>query len=458
MKKYCMREISEAVGGIHVSGDGRSLVSRVCHDSRKVIAGDLFFPIKGENYDGHDFIPAAVARGCRSIIVDKHYGGMDSLISAKIEAIAVEDTIIALGNLARYYLKEIGATIVAVTGSTGKTSTKDLLYHVCKNKYITACTLGNYNNNIGLPLTILNFPQDTQVGILEMGMDGLGQIEYLTKVANPHIALVTNIGTSHIDRLGSREKIFQAKMEITKTLGSDDVLIGEKDDIFLTKESLEELGGTYRVLVTGEDPDCDVVIKDFCTKKAGGISFTLEGRGEKQSFVIPVPGRHNCLNAALAVTGGLELGISMKEAAEGLAMACLTEGRLSVIEKNGIKVIDDTYNAAPDSVKAGIDILVTTPGRRKVAILGDMLELGEISEELHRKVGEYAKDKGVDELVAIGEKARFMSEGAGEKGYCRENKEEYLKAPPIKLAAGDVVLVKGSRGMAMEEIVKDLLK
>ncbi|MEG0391527.1 MAG: UDP-N-acetylmuramoyl-tripeptide--D-alanyl-D-alanine ligase, partial [Anaerovoracaceae bacterium] len=409
MKTLSMGEVVAAINGELICGDQGDEICQVSIDSRTVTGETLFFALKGEKHDGHDFIKGAIAQGGRSFVI----ADPDCLSEEArqgINLIKVADPAKALGDLARYYLSLLEIKIIGVTGSTGKTSTKDMLYAICKEKFVAGCTAGNYNNHLGLPLTVLGFEEGTQVGILEMGMDKVGEIDYLVNIAHPDIGVITNIGISHMENLGSREGIFKAKMEITNCFSQENTLVINTGKDYLQREKVQ---GAYRVMTTGEEQDNDLILSQIEDRGAEGISFLLEHKGETQKFSLPVPGKHNGLNASVAVAAGLCLGISMEEAAAGLAKMTLTEGRMTIKEKDGVKVIDDTYNASPDSMKAAIDVLMATKGRRKLAILGDMFELGKDTEGFHQEVGEYAASAGVDKVIAVGELAKSIAKGAG---------------------------------------------
>ncbi|MBP3384643.1 MAG: UDP-N-acetylmuramoyl-tripeptide--D-alanyl-D-alanine ligase, partial [Firmicutes bacterium] len=284
-------------------------------------------------------------------------------------------------------------------------------------------------------------------------------IELLADIVRPDIGLITNIGMSHIENLGSRDGIFQAKMELTKHFGADNVLIVSRDEEYLNEE---RINGPYKLVTAGSDGHSEYIISHIDDFGAEGIQFTLEHNGEMQRFSLPVPGRHNAFNGALAVAAGAQLGITMEEAARGLAKTQLTDKRLTVRGKNGIKVIDDTYNASPDSMKAAIDVLMKTRGIRSVAILGDMFELGETSRLQHELVGRYAAQQKVELLIAIGSDSAEMARGAREEGMENvmhfSDKDLFFKEMDRIIEKGDVILLKGSRGMAMDKIVSKIME
>jgi len=425
----------------------------------------LFVVIRGENHDAHVFLPQVFEAGCMTAIVfdEKQAMAAASEFIAKgheINLILVKDTVEALGLLAKDYLDSLSVKKIAVTGSTGKTSTKDMVYFACKEKYNTVRTQGNYNNEIGLPLTVLGIDETAEVAIFEMGMDGQGQIHYLAKIVRPEVAIITNVGITHMEKLGSRENIFNAKMEITDFMNEENLLIiSDGGDMLNAKTA----AGNYRLKTIGFDGRSNFIISDIEDCGADSIAFTLETEFKTQYIKLNVGGRHNAINASLAAAAALDIGVSMEEIVRGLQKLELTDKRLSIKGKNGIKVIDDTYNASPDSMKAGIDVLISTKGVRHVAVLGDMYELGESSEQYHKEVGMYAAQKGVNLVVGIGETAKFIALGAEEADNDAnvayfESKEEFIEKLEEYVGIGDVILVKGSRGMAMEKIVNKILE
>lgn len=459
MKKLTMKQIEEATGGRLVSGHGDAVIRNICIDSRKAGEGDLFFALIGENQDAHKYLPQVLNAGCGCLVLSDEAAEKAVSRTDGTTVIMVENTTAALQALSAYYLKLLSPKKIAVTGSTGKTSTRDLTWYVCSEKYKTQKNTGNLNNHIGVPLTILSLEEDTEVAVLEMGMDKLGEIDLLARIAEPDIGIITNIGMAHIENLGSQEGIFKAKMELTNYFDETNTLIFHQEGEFL---DCRQIKGPYRIVTTGLDGKSDYIISHIDDFGAEGIQFTLEHQGQMQRFRLPIPGRHNALNGALAVAAGAQLGVTMEEAARGLAKAELTDKRLTVRGKNGIKVIDDTYNASPDSMKAAIDVLMHTRGLRSVAILGDMFELGENSRKQHELVGRYAARQGVEMLIAVGTDADFIAKGAKKEGMDHilwfKEKKDFLKEMDSIIAKGDVILVKGSRGMEMEKIVKKVLE
>ena len=464
MREFTIAEVVSAVKGRLICGSGDGSVLNVCTDSRLAKPGDLFFPLIGEKNNGHDYLAQVFERGCRSVIVSepekipKRAFLSDGM---QPDVILVENTTKALQDLAAYYLSTLPIKHkAAVTGSVGKTSTRDMMYYIASMKYKTGRNIKNFNNWFGLPLSILEFAPDTEAAVLEMGMDNFGQIETLARIAEPDIALITNIGISHIENLGSREGILKAKMEVTSCFDEDCTLIVNSDCDMLCRENV---AGPYKLITVGTDEQNEYVVRDICDFGDKGIKYTLIHNDKSYIVNLNVPGAHNALNATLAIAAGEQMGIGIETSVKGLSEAQLTEKRLNIKEKDGIKVIDDTYNACPASVMSAITTLANTEGKRKIAIIGDMYELGSETEAAHAEVGRFAGRTGLDYVIAVGEFAKGYAEGAvsflpdDRVLYCKD-KQELMPKLDTLLAAGDVVLVKASRGMKMEEIVKEILK
>ncbi len=456
MKELSISEICSAIDGKILCGRPGMTVSKVSRDSREVDDDTIFFALIGQNQDGHSFIKDVVAGQCTALVVSDPEA-LKQVSDEYVTAILVDDTTKALQRLAAWYLRQLNVTIIGVTGSVGKTTTKDLLAAACSQKYNTKCTQGNYNNHIGLPLTVLDFDENTQVGVLEMGMDKYGEIDFLANLARPHIAVITTIGSAHMEFFGSRENIMKAKMEITNYLEPSDILVINSDgDLLNTKTA----AGDYRLISCGPDDKADFSISNIEDKGKDGMEFDLSNMWMTQRFSIPVMGVHNVRNAALAAAAACQLSITMKVAARGMYMANITGGRLAFKknDKKEIDIIDDTYNASPEAMRAAIDQLMAAEGQRKVAILGDMYELGDTAPQIHESVGRYAKEKGVDLVLGVGGYGVRIAEGAGDIGQRFQNKKELIKSLHKIIKAGDTVLVKASRGMALEEVVDQLMK
>jgi UDP-N-acetylmuramoyl-tripeptide--D-alanyl-D-alanine ligase len=455
MKELRFDEIAEAVNGRLIGGSSDALVRGVSADSRETGPGDLFFPLIGETHDAHRFIPDALRAGCAHFIVARADAAP---ADGAANVILVEDTTRALQDLARFYLRRFNLKKLAVTGSTGKTTTKEMLAHICGARYKTAKSRANMNNEIGLPLSILRMEEDAEALVLEMGMYRAGEIDLLADIVRPNVGVITNVGTAHIKNFESRDGIRDAKLEIAGYMGPQDTLIVNATGDGALCEACAS--GPYRLVKVGATGKSDFILSGVGSDNEKGISFFLEHGEDMQRFSLPILGIHNAMNAALAVAAASCAGVSMAEAAKRLGKFTLTD-RLT--GKNGMKVIDDTYNANPDSMRAALDMLETVRGIRKVAVLGDMNELGRRSAEYHREIGAYAAKKGVNLLIAVGEKAADIAAGAREAGPAPdvlyfETKDCALEEIKKILTAGDVILVKGSRGMSMETLVKRILE
>lgn len=459
MKAIKIRELAGAIAGSCISGNQEVGITGVSIDSRTAASGMVFFALKGERFDGHDFLEQAIEAGCCALVISKALKSVLTLAGNKgVAVIKVKDTLDALQDFAAYYLSLFPINKIGVTGSTGKTTTKEMLYRILSEKYITVRNEGNFNNNIGLPLSVFQIDDTTETAVFEMGMDRPGEIHRLAEILRPQIGIITNVGLSHIQNLGSRENILKAKMEIADFFGEKDVLIINLDNDMLSKVSYDN---SYRILSVGSSDKASFHISQIVGSGEEGIRFTLTTEGDTQEFHLGIPGMHNGTNAALAVAAARCLGVSFKEAAKGLAKLSDTDKRMHIIETRGIKIIDDTYNASPDSMKAAIDVLVDMHGGRKIAILGDMFELGEEEVAYHFQIGEYTSHAGIDMVISVGKNAKYISEGArkeGAKAIHFEAKDLLKGVLDQWIRQGDVILVKGSRGMAMEEIVQLLEK
>lgn len=437
-------EIVEATQGQLLSGDMNQDIISFSQDSRTVKEGGMYIPIKGERFDGHQFIDSAFENGAAAIITHEHVSYPDKIV------IAVPDTLQALKDMARYLRSHRPVKVIGITGSVGKTSTRDMVYSVVRQQYRTLKTEGNYNNEIGLPLTILRY-RDEEVMVLEMGMNHLGEMSRLSHIALPDIAAITNVGTAHIGELGSRENILKAKLEITDGMSDGATLIINQDNDMLQSVDIDRL----HIVRVGQNPDSDVVAKDIECHEHDSV-FTLHYKGQDHRIQVPVQGVHNVSNALIAIAVGLELNMTIDQIQKGIMAFELTKNRMDIVEKSQHHtVIDGTYNASVDSMKSSIDVLAQYK-RRKVAILADMLELGKYSEELHRSVGKYVVDKGIDVLVCVGQEAHYMYDEASSslhQVYYFEKNEQLIRELDRILHPDDVILVKGSHSMNLKEVV-----
>ena len=442
-------EIAKALGTVV---DSQNIINRVSIDSRDVDENTLFFAIKGERFDGHDFVKDVAEKGVGAIVCHKK-------VECSAPVIYVKDTKDALLDLASYYKSTIpDLLLIALTGSVGKTTTKEMVACVMAQKGETLKTEGNFNNEIGMPRTLFRLEETTKNAVIEMGMDGFGQISVLTNCAKPDCAIITNIGVSHIEILGSRDGILQAKLEILEGLkkGSPVFLNGDNDKLASVK--LDD----HKVIFFGiENENCDVRAVDI---KEIGLSteFTAIKGDIKQKITIPTVGIHNVYDALTAFAVGLEYGVSPENIAKGLRDYTPSGMRQRIKEVNGVTFIEDCYNASPDSQKAGLNSICKIAKGKKIAVLGDMLELGSFSEEAHRMVGEYAAECGVDVLYTVGEESKYMADSALKSGLKNvrnfTDKKELTEILINELHKGDTILFKASRGMKLEEIFENIYK
>ncbi len=465
MEKISIKEILEATGGKLVSGSTEDFVLGVKHDSRECEKDDMFVAVIGENQDGHSYIPQVIEKGCRTLLVSEDIDLSDILEKngdKKLNVVKAGDTVRAMGDLAKYYLSTLDVKKIAVTGSVGKTSVRDMIYYVLSEKFRCGRNMKNFNNLIGLPLSIFRFDRSMEAVVLEMGMSEFGEIGRLAEIVEPDIGIITNIGVAHMETLGSREGIFKAKMELTKHIGLDGnegTLIFLNDGNFLTRESTK---GNYRQISIGENGKSDYIISDIDDFGLDGIKFTLEHSEKSRRITVPVPGRHNAANASIAAATGELLGLSWREIEDGLGKTDLTGSRLKQLGNGKLRVIDDTYNASPDSMKSALKVLEKSRcSAEKIAVLGDMYELGADSEKQHFGVGVFAGGLDIDRVIAVGRNAEKIYEGAlggkAEALYYKE-KNDFYRDMHRFAGKGNIILVKGSRGMHMEQIVEDILK
>lgn len=443
MKVY---EIVEATQGILVSGNRDDEINFFSQDSRQMTNGGMYIPLKGERFDGHDFIESAFQTGAQAIISEKDVSYEDKIV------IKVKDTYQALKDMASYLRSHRPVKVVGVTGSVGKTSTRDMVYSVVKQKYKTLKTEGNYNNEIGLPLTILRY-HDEEVLVLEMGMNHLQEMSRLSMIARPDIACITNVGTAHIGELGSRENILKAKLEITDGMKEGATLIINQDNDMLQTVELPHLN----VVRVGKSKEASIQASHIVLEETKS-SFEVEYQGKKETIEVPVQGEHNVSNALIAIAVGIELNIPLEDIKKGIQEFKLTKNRMDILEKNHKTIIDGTYNASVDSMKSSIDVLANYK-KRKVAILADMLELGNYSQQLHEEVGSYVASKGIDALVCVGKEAKYIYQKAKESMkdvYYFESNQEVIAHLEELLKEDDVILVKGSHSMNLKEVVEKI--
>ncbi|WP_070120192.1 UDP-N-acetylmuramoyl-tripeptide--D-alanyl-D-alanine ligase [Bacillus marinisedimentorum] len=452
--KLSVAELTSAFSDFRGAAEDSSImISGVFTDSRQEVKKGLFIPIEGERFDGHDFLKEAIENGAVASLWKKGRE-VPKFVPTDFPLFYVEDTLSGLQKLAAFYLEKVNPYVVAVTGSNGKTTTKDMLEAVLSRKYATHKTGGNFNNHIGMPLTILAMEEGTELLILEMGMSSFGEISFLSKLARPDIAIITNIGESHMEQLGSRAGIAKAKMEIVDGLKDEGKLIIDGDEPLLNSR---ELG--IKTETCGFGAENDYIIRD--------VSFSGEGQAfklnnEQKEYFIPLPGAYNVKNAVFAIAAGLALGLDDGQITSGLRNIRLTGMRLERVKgKNGSLFINDAYNASPTSMKAAVETLKELPGyTRKILVLGDMYELGGNEQELHRSVADVIGEP-ITKLIAVGEKGKWIGEAVSDSQkdipvHLVRSKEEAGAILEDELTNETVVLFKASRGMKLETLVESL--
>lgn len=444
-----LNEVLEATAG-KVIVEGEKDFNKICIDTRKIEANNIYLAINGERFNGNKFVMDAFRKGASIAIVDEVLFDIEELKGSET-VIKVENSEKALLDLASFYRKKLGLKVVGVTGSCGKTSTKDLIAAFLSDKYKVFKTKGNFNNQIGLPLMILELDSSYDVAVLEMGMSDLGEIDVLADCARPDIAVITNIGLSHIENLKTQDNILKAKSEIFNYFDESNTLIINGEDTNLLKIKNK----CFEILRIGYNHEYDVYAFNIILKE-DKTSFAVKVKEDEFNFEIPMAGKHNVLNSMLAIAVAMKLNVSFSEMEKGIKNLEATSMRLQVIKKENFTIINDCYNASPDSMKSSIDVLNSYKDGRKIAILGTMNELGDESINAHTDVGYYAKEK-VDLLIAIGE-----YKDCYKKGYTLdniitfENKEDFISNLHKIIEKNDVILVKASRGMKFEEIVSSL--
>ena len=420
------------------------------NDSRKIIKDQLFVALQGER-DGHDFIPAALEKGAACVLCT-HCDG-------DFPAIVVEDTRLALGQIARGERERIGMRVVGVTGSVGKSTTKEMIAAILESTYRMAKTPANHNNDIGMPMAILAMPADTQVAVLEMGMNHFGEISYLTAIGKPDVAVIVNIGTMHMEHLGSMEGILQAKLEILEGVPADGRVVLNGDDSLLWNQ--RDVLAKKSIYFGAQNPECDVFGQEI-SQNEKGLSFLAKRDGVQIPLHLQLEGKHYVPDALAAVAVGLEMGVLPEKIQTALAGFENMEGRQEIYEKKGFTIISDCYNAGPESMNAALTVLGNRSGRR-VAVLGDMLELGVCTDAEHYKIGRVAA-KNADILLAYGPKSERMLYGAITGGMSQNraraftDKEKLTQALLQMAKPGDTLLFKGSRGMRMEQALEKFLE
>lgn len=433
-------------------------ITGISIDSRTVKKNDLFVALSGEKVDGHNYLAQALEHGAAGVVISQE----DTIASFQLQNyILVENGLEFLQQLAHWLRCKMDIPVVAVTGSTGKTSTKDFLSAMLRPLGDIVVSKGNQNNELGLPLTMCHLESDTKALVVEMGMRGMGQIAFLCKIAEPTFGIITNIGKTHCELLGSQENIAQAKCELLAHIPAHGVVALNCNDRPLIAPWLKTCKG-HIVWYDGSSRDCTADYwADQIVQDATGITYQLHNKIETVTIHLPVHGIHNVSNSLAAIAIARELGIDWESITQSLSKVKLTGMRLDISKNlNGVTVINDAYNANPDSMKSAISVLMHQPGGRKIAVLGDMYELGRYEKESHIAVGEEVAAQRVDYLIAVGALGALIGQAAKESGCHVDFAEDNTQAIQFLqrfIRTGDVVLIKGSRGMEMEQIVQNLM-
>lgn len=459
MKKLTAGFIAKSISGELIQGFPEQEITGVSIDSRSIKEGEVFFAIRGENFDGHDFIIECIEKGARALVVEKI---IDIVGEGKnITVIKVEDSTKALQELAKAYrLLLKGLKVIAITGSAGKTTTKDIIAALLGKRYRTRKTRGNLNNHYGLPLTLLDFDGDEEIAVLEMGMSQLGEISLLAEIAKPEIGVITNVGETHLESLISVENVAKGKSELIKALPADGIAVLNYDNEYVREMSRVFPG--KKIIYYGLTGEADLYADNIVSTRTG-MEFDVHCGNEVEKLKLDRMGLHNVYNTLAAIAVARHLGISWQEIKEGLLDVEYSSLRWDVQERDGVIIINDAYNANPLSMEASITAAREMRGKRLILALGAMLELGEREEPAHLRLGEYVCENKADLLITVGETARLISEGARKKGMKNsqviecENNQKAIEVLSKQLQEGDILLVKGSRGLKMEEIVRALL-
>lgn len=449
MEKLSLQEITKVTNAETNFGEN-IFFEGVTTDSRKISNGVLFVALKGEKFNGEDFAQDAINKGAAAVLVSKTAPEINGV------TLKVEDTLTAYQQIAKSWRERFNIPVVAITGSNGKTTTKDLTAAVLSSLGKVCKTSANFNNEIGVPMTLLEINETHKAAVVEIGMRGLHQIESLAQYVKPNIGIVINVNETHIEILGSIENIARAKGELVQAIQGGGTVILNADN-FYTAEMKKLANSGVKILTYGLDNAADLNAENILVH--GNLTnFILNYAGQKYNFEIPIIGRHNVSNALAAIAAGLTVGLSIEEIKRGIASLVTTKMRFEVIRRDGITLVNDAYNASPASMRASIKTVAEIYSGRKIAVLGDMLELGEISEKVHREVGVELAENNFDTLITLGELGKFIAAGAKDAGikniFTVETHEDAAKKILSIVKEGDTVLFKASHGMHLEKILE----
>lgn len=452
-----LKFIVESTGGELITGESNKSFNSVSTDSRRILEGQLFFAIRGENFDGHTYVKEAIEKGAAGAVVEKDPNGTEIYKNATL--IKVDSTVRALGDLANAWRKKFRKLkVVCITGSNGKTTTKEMTHSILSIRYSVLKNSGNFNNNIGLPLTLLKLEDTHDICVAEIGMNDFGEIRELTNIADPDIGAITNIGRAHLEKLGDLEGVAKAKGELVENFDKDKTFIVNNDDPY-TRQIAH--GVNCRKVYFGTQSDKnDISARNIRQEGTRSISFDLVTGDKTLNVRIRGIGKHNVLNSLCAASIAYSLGITPEEIQAGLERYTPAHMRLEILESpQGYTIINDSYNANPDSVSRALEELASLKNNNKtIAVLGDMLELGATSAREHRMIGEMINDLKIDYTICIGKFSKCIKEGITDRSRVfHTDSHQDATSMLINIAKkGDIILVKGSRGMAMEKIIQNL--
>ncbi|WP_138268475.1 UDP-N-acetylmuramoyl-tripeptide--D-alanyl-D-alanine ligase [Anaerofustis stercorihominis] len=444
-------KLEKMLGGKIIKEGNNKIITDVVIDSRLAKEGSVFFALPGTAFDGHDFVKKAVENKACCCVVTKLVNDADCY------QIKVEDTLKALYDMAKSYKSEFTIPFIALTGSAGKTTTKDMVSSVLSSKYNTMKTIGNYNSTTGAPLTLFNLNKEHEIAVVEMGMNHKGEIEKISSLVEPDFGIITNVGVTHIENLGSKENIFKAKMEITKGLKKGGTLVVNADNEFFKDYKNNEFNIVKIGIENGDFKAYDIVYDK------SGVSFNVKYEDKEYSFKLKTPAKYSVYNGLVAIYTGFAFGLTYEQIQKGLDSFKASKNRMDIEDYNGMTLINDTYNSNPDALREALGLLKNISGNnRKVAVLGDMFELGEKSEKLHFECGKDIVQNEVDFLITAGEHSRQIGEGAVYYGFEKKNikhfdsKDDLMKQIEKLTFKGDYILFKASRGMAFEDVIDSL--
>ena len=448
MEKLSLNEIIKVTNADSNSAEN-IFFEGVTTDSRKIAKGVLFVALKGEKFNGENFAQDALNKGAAAVIVSKTAPNFDGV------TLKVDDTLTAYQQIAKSWRERFQIPVVAITGSNGKTTTKDLTAAVLSARGKVCKTSANFNNEIGVPMTLLEIDENHKAAVVEIGMRGLHQIENLAQFVKPTIGIVINVNETHIEILGSIENIARAKGELVQAIHGGTIILNA--DNFYTAEMKKIANPGTKILTYGLDNAANLTAENIFVN-GNSTLFDLKYNGETFNFEIPIIGRHNVSNALAAIAAGLSVGLTIDEIKRGIASLVTTKMRLEVIRRNGLTFINDAYNASPASMQAALQTVAEIYDNRKIAVLGDMLELGAISEKVHREVGAQLAANNFDTLITLGELGKFIAAGANDAGvkniFSFDTHEDAAKKILEIAKAGDVILFKASHGMHLEKVIE----